>query len=262
MFLGSCMSETTQDYGPIASDYAFFQAHTTERERDVAQYAATVAEHGLGTGPIRLLDFGCGDGGFSKRLLATLAVPADRLNLTLIEPETNYRHHAVDAVTPFSSLPVEAYEELPKGTTSQFDLIVANHCLYYVPDLAGTVPRLLDALATPGLFTAAMAGPGNHLNEVWAWAFGLLGEPIPYHDATTLSRILTDLGVSFETRDVAIETSFPDTAENRLRIIRFLTGKHFADLPKEPMLAIFDPYAVHGCVRMPSIHQHFVVRKP
>ena len=101
------MKDAAKDFGPITSDYDFFMAHATEAEGDVRDYLPHLerfAEHG---GPIRLLDFGCNAGDFTRKLLSRLAWPADRLQLTLVEPVEAGRAQAAKQLAEFSAAPIQ-----------------------------------------------------------------------------------------------------------------------------------------------------------
>ena len=56
-------------FGPIRDAYAFFQRHTTETEADIRAYLPHLLAVTMGDQPIRMLDFGCGDGAFTAALL-------------------------------------------------------------------------------------------------------------------------------------------------------------------------------------------------
>ena len=148
-------------FGPIRDAYTFFQQHATETEEDIRAYLPHIQGASMGDSPLRMLDFGCGDGGFTAALLGRARVPPERLQLAIVEPEDVYRHQAVERLQPFTTQPVCAWPALPAHLHACFDLVMANHVLYYVPDLHGTLVALLSALATPGLLLAAMAGLVN-----------------------------------------------------------------------------------------------------
>ena len=60
---------------------------------------------------------------------------------------------------------------------------------------------------------------------------------------------------------VTYELTFPDSKENRLRIMRFLLGGYFPEVPRSEMLAAFDPHRVAGNISMHISHRHFIVWK-
>lgn len=255
------MSETTKAFGPIAEDYAFFQAHSTEATADVAGYLATLAQYPFPAGPIRMLDFGCGDGGFSARFHAAARFDPHRLHLTLLEPDSVYRNQAVERLSPFTAHPIQAYATLPEDLSESFELILSNHALYYVPDLTDTVTRLLRLLATPGLFLTAMAGTENRLIQFWTLGYGLLNRPIPYFTGADLLKLLNQMSQPYQQHFQNYELRFPDSTGNHLRILRFLMGQDFAEQLQPALLAEFDRFVQAGQVTMPIQHMHVLVRK-
>jgi SAM-dependent methyltransferase len=256
------MSETSsKPFGPIRDAYAFFQQHATETEADIRAYLPHILGVALGDGPLRLLDFGCGDGGFTAALLGNICVPPARLRLALVEPDDVYRHQAVEQLQPYSTQPVWAWPALPPHLHAGFDLVVANHVLYYVPDLDGTLLALLGALATPGLLLAAMAGRANTLARLCLHCCDVLGKPFPFHTAEDCEAALARLGAACSMEAVQYELVFPDAAENRLTMGQFLLGGDVHAIPRPALLQCFDPYAHAGQIAMQLVHQHFIVRR-
>lgn len=256
------MPETSRKpFGPIRDDYAFFQQHSTEAEADIRAYVPHIHRLSMGDTPIRMLDFGCGDGGFTAAFLVRSRFPQERLWLSLVEPDATYLQQAVDRLQVCTSHPVCAWSVLPPHLHACFDLILVNHVLYYVPDLEGTLSTLLRALATPGLFLTAMAGRDNALAQFCLRCFDVIGKPFPYQTATDCAVALARLGEAYCTEEVHYECVFPDTEENRLRIGRFLMGSDYDTIPRQVLLEGFDSYAHAGQIAMQPVHQHFIVRR-
>lgn len=251
-----------KDFGPIRDDYAFFESHSDEAEADLAQYREPAAAvlRARGAAPLRVCDFGCGPGGFSARFLRQLGCPPARLQLTLVEPQPLYREAAVATLAPFTTQPIAAHAALPDGARAAFDLIVANHCFYYVTGFADVVPGLLRSLAPGGALLAAFAGRENALLRMWDACFAMLGEPMPYHTAEDLDLLLARLGRTAIGGRAPYHLRFPDTPADRWRILRFLMAERAARLPAAAALALFDPYARDGRIDLPTEHRHFAVR--
>src|ERR671938_1335347 len=96
------MTDTSlKPFGPIQDDYAFFQQHSTEAEADLRAYAPHLHDLAMGDSPIRMLDFGCGDGGFTAAFLGQSRFPQERLRLSLVEPDASYLQQAIDRVQAF-----------------------------------------------------------------------------------------------------------------------------------------------------------------
>src|SRR5215475_5604948 len=91
------MSQTSsKPFGPIRDAYAFFQQHATETEADIRAYLPHIHGMALRDSPVRVLDFGCGDGGFTAALLGSLCLTPERPPLALVAPDGVYQPMAVE----------------------------------------------------------------------------------------------------------------------------------------------------------------------
>ncbi len=266
-----------KDFAAIADDYAFFMTHATEAASDAAAYAQKLSGFAAQRAAIRMLDFGCGSGEFTERLLKLLAWPPERLALHLVEPvaqqrETaarrlaNYARHSAAGAAPIVAsgvppLPSEApaAQDTDKGEQAQpFDIVLSNHALYYVDDLADTLAKLVGLVAPGGKLLIAIAGWDNTLLELWRHGFGLLGRPVPYYTAEDVRAEFARLGVPFQVRPSHYELRFADSELNRLRILRFLFAEHLDELPRVELLAFFDRYAAGGEIAIRTWSEHLV----
>jgi SAM-dependent methyltransferase len=249
-----------KDFGPIADDYAFFERHATEAKEDALAHAKRLREVVPTDGMVRMLDFGCGSGKFTARLLKMAGWQPDQLRLTLVEPVEARRREAVARLAGFSTTPVADAAMLPAGLAESFNVVLANHVLYYVPGLREQLAKLIGAVAAGGIFTAAIASRTNALIEIWITGFGLLGREIPYYTSEDVERTLEELGAVYEKQHVAYELAFPDTEENRMRIICFLLADHLAHMPHRPLLELFDRHSRSGRIDIRTASDHFTVR--
>jgi trans-aconitate 2-methyltransferase len=230
-----------KDFGPIAEDYAFFLAHATEAESDLAAYARELAGFAVGRPSIRLLDFGCGTGEFTAQFLSAMHWPPETLEITLVEPVHTHRQQAAQRLSPFSTRAVASAEALV-GDRPQFDLILSNHVLYYVDDLPSTLRQLHRSLVPAGKLLLAIAGWDNTLLELWTTGFALLGQPVPYHAAEDVECHLAQAAAVFRKTRADYQLRFPDNTENRLRILRFLFGEHLPAIGPQRLLGEFDRF--------------------
>jgi trans-aconitate 2-methyltransferase len=248
---------TSKDFAPILSDYAFFETHATEAERDAAAYAGQIARLIADGRTLRVLDFGCGTGTFTERLLRLVRIPPERLELTITEPVTASHQLAAERLKGFTRQPIEHGDSLAAISRREFDLIVSNHVLYYVPDLPGTLTALSQRLARGGQMLLAIAGNDNPLIQFWRAGFAMIGERVPYHVAEDVASALDKAGISYEEARVPYELTFDDTKANRLTILRFLFAEHLQQMPQAKMLALFDPFASGGRIDIRTASRHF-----
>jgi hypothetical protein len=66
------------DFSRVRADYAFFEEHSTEAEADLRAYEPHVQSISGLHQAVRILDYGCRDGRFSKYFLSAIILPADR----------------------------------------------------------------------------------------------------------------------------------------------------------------------------------------
>ena len=249
-----------KDFGPIADDYAFFEAHTTEMEQDARAYVKCLAGVVPSEGVIRLLDFGCGTGTFTARLLGLVGWPPARLRLTLVEPVEAARRQAVARLAGNTEHPVVDSATLPGGTAAGFDVVLANHVLYYVPELQDRLAALIGALAPSGAFVTAIASRASALIAFWIAGFRLLDREIPYNTSEDVEATLHALGADYRKQQVTFELTFPDTEENRVRILRFLLADYLEHLPLPPLIDLFDQHSRSGRIDIRTVSDHFTVR--
>jgi trans-aconitate 2-methyltransferase len=249
-----------KDFGPIADDYAFFETHATEADQDARAYVKRLRGIVPAEGAIRLLDFGCGSGTFTARLLEQAGWPCGHLQLTLVEPVESVRRQAVVRVAGYTKHPVVDSATLPGGTRGGFQVVLANHVLYYVPDLRSQLAGLIDALSPAGVFLTAIASRTNALVGFWIAGFRLLGRDVPYNTSEDVEAALEQLGTGYDKQPVGYRLAFPDMKENRMRILRFLLAEHLAQMPHQPLLDLFDRYAVSGRINIQTASDHFTIR--
>ena len=251
---------SSKNFGPIRDDYLFFEEHATEAAEDLRACMPHVHALATESGPIRMLDFGSGSGRFSSQFLARARFPQERLWLSLVEPEEMYREQAIEQLQTFTAHPVRAWPALPPYLDAHFDLVLANHVFYYVPNLDEVLSGILRALTTSGLFLTAIAGQRNILIRFWNYCFALIGKPVPFHTAEDLEVTLAKQREVYRKQDIQYELVFPDSEENRLKILRFLLGSYFDEVPRQAMVDLFNPYAHAGRIVIQTVHEQFVIR--
>lgn len=250
------------DFGPIRSDYAFFIAHTTET---VAQAAHLVPQINWLFGraaPQRFLDFGCGTGESTERLLRQSCYANPKkpdLTIYLIEPVKVQLAESVERLAPFASK-IEALDShLNSPMPETMDLILANHSLYYVPDISRTLQTLFNALRPGGQFVVALLDASNLLAGIWRSAYQMIEKPFPFPLADNAENFFRTSSIPYQRDIISYQVSFPDSAEAKLRILRFLVGPALQDVLEEQVLSLFDPYCADGLVTIDTSYPHLVV---
>ncbi len=250
-----------KDFGEIAGDYAFFQQHATEAQEDVRAYLEHVTNIKPADGMVNLLDFGCGSGNFTVGFLEHTGWPPERLRLMLVEPAETLRREAVARLARFTASPIIESSALPSTVDKRFNVVLANHVFYYVPDLQSIVSQLIAALAPTSVFLAAIAARTNVLTELMTAGFKLLGREMPYSMSENIEITLQALKANYEKHQVPYELSFADSDENRMRIIRFLLADHLAQMPaRQPLLEWFDQFSHAGRIEIHTESDHYTLR--
>jgi SAM-dependent methyltransferase len=250
---------TTKSFESLHDAYAFFQDHSSEAAADREGYLPYLVALPWRDRPVRLLDFGCGDGLFSSQLLERAGLAPERLELSLVEPDPGYRATAVKRLQAYCRSPVAAWPELPAGEAQAYDLILSNHALYYVTDLAGSVAGLLDRLAPGGMLLAAMGDGGNIFAQWMDRVFAELGEPAPHFRSGDLEAVLPALGRDWRRERIDYLLDFPDSQANRIKILRFMLGAYYDRLDRDWLLGLFDGQAANGRLTVATFHYHFVI---
>lgn len=250
-----------KDFGPIESDYVFFMSHSTEAENALASYLRELAQFNVDQETIRMLDFGCGTGVFTERLLSSMTWRRHSLELTLVEPVRHQREQAVLRLARFSNGAIVDAKSLFGIEDSVFDLIVSNHVLYYVEDLHETLRQLNDSLSPKGLMLLALAAWDNFLLQLWRVGFSKLKQPVPYSSAEDVEAGLLQLGLKYEKKKVSYEICFLDSDENRKKILRFLFGHVLQEVGDGVLLSEFDGFVAGNQIRVSTHCFHLIVRQ-
>ncbi len=249
-----------KDFDEIAGEYAFFEQHATQAREDVRAYRADLSTVEPANGIVNFLDFGCGSGAFTVRFLEQSGWAPERLRLTLVEPAKSMRRQAADRLARFTVSPLIQSPGLPIALDRPFDVVLANHVFYYVPDLRGTLSQLIAALAPTGVLLIAISARTNALCELSVAGFRLLGGELPYHTSEDVETALQSLNANYGKRQVPYRLSFPDSNENRMRILRFMLADHLARMPRRPLVEWFDRFSGAGRIEIDTDSDHYTVR--
>lgn len=252
------MAKESKNFDSIAEDYAFFETHATEAEQDLKACRRHCANLFARSGEIDMLDFGGGTGNFTAKFLAN--ADTTNLRLFLVEPGETNRLTAVARLRGFTNHPILHWPTLPQALNIRFDLILASHVFYYVPELEATLDRLSRCLRPSGLFLLSMSGRDNALFTFWREGFASISREIPYSTAEDVEQELMKLELPFIKDHLNYTIEFIDTHANRIKILRFLFGDYFETLTMPPLLDLFTPYASKGNIRIDTVSYLYVIK--
>lgn len=100
----------------------------------------------------------------------------------------------------------------------------------------------------------------NALARLWKAGFSAAGLPFPFPLAEDLEAILLRQGITPERAMIDYRVAFPDSAEARRRILRFLLGANLERLSNRRIGALFEPYRQGGSVEIATTYPHLVAQ--
>lgn len=141
-----------------AEQYLKFKAERTQPAIDLADRAAELMER-----PTSILDIGCGPGNsthvLESRFPHAQIMGMDMSGNMIAKAQKTYPHLA------FVQKDIELFlREEGSRSEKNFDLFFSNACLQWLPDHAGLLARLMDALQPGGILAVQI--PLQHENPV------------------------------------------------------------------------------------------------
>lgn len=168
----------------------------------------------------RVLDLGCGRGAV---LFAALEAVGPSGAVTGIDlAETMVRLTRADAAA-YPNVTVEVGDaENPAYPTASFDAILAGLVLFFLPDLAGALPRYAELLAPDGRLAFTTFGPSDpHFDAAMKALGGFVPDGMPdrsarqgpLRDVDSIASLLVENGfTNVETTEVSRQSRFTDPA--------------------------------------------------
>lgn len=255
------MIDSEKVFDRIANEYEFFMDHSTESRCDLEIYQQTFQNHSFPDRSLRVLDYGCGAGRFTAKWIDRLPSKTTAVEISLLEPARQQLNEAAQRLASRSVTPVVTFGDL-NNLSGCYDLIVANHCFYYVPDVTHSLWRLVAALDQHGILIIAISGQDNLLIQLWQQGFFCIDEAVPYHTAETVENACRALGLDAVPRDLTYQISFADSRAHRETMLRFLFDKHLARMPLEPLVAFFDRFSHQGQINIETTSRQWSITPP
>ena len=153
------------DPAEYAAGHTLFEARSDQRPRITAWLTALLAPRALG--PTRVLSVGCGDGSVDTPLASVLAAQGHYVDYVGVEPHGPSGQAFLTRIADVAGVratlwPTSFTQARPEGL---FDVVLAVHSLYYVPDLSAALRRA-RALLAPGGVLVVLHAPRGPLNEL------------------------------------------------------------------------------------------------
>jgi SAM-dependent methyltransferase len=154
---------TPEDY---ALGHALFEARSDQRDT-VIRWLTQLLETRAGS-PTRVLSIGCGDGTVDVELARTLTRLGQPVRYDGIEPNPASGRLFLERLKQVAGVSASVgtstlEEHAPAGR--RYDVVLAVHSLYYVPDLPKALESARDLLA-PGGVLVVLHAPHGALNQL------------------------------------------------------------------------------------------------
>ncbi len=248
-----------KNFDPIQEAYAFFLAHSTEAQNDLGAMEPYLQQVIKNQTSISILDFGCGDGQFLMSVLDKMSRSTQQIDVTLVEIADVARSKAKRLLESMPAVKVRSRTSLPTERGLGLDLIISNHALYYVPNLAHVLSTFKHLLNADGAMLLSMAGSRNVLIDIWSKGFALLGREIPYYVSENVATTLDELDMGFAVIDVPYVIHCEDSPGHRQHLLTFLFGEYLAQMHRGKAMALLNPYVRSGQLEISTSHELFVV---
>jgi trans-aconitate 2-methyltransferase len=82
---------------------------------------------------------------------------------------------------------------------------------------------------------------------------------VPYYAGEDVEATLSAWRAAFRTTKSYYQLRFPDSTENRLKILGFLFGEYLEEISPQRLLGEFDRYVVRDHIEMNTHSVHFTV---
>lgn len=247
-------------FSDILESYQFFERHSTEAEKILAICRNLVQGWNSKKQIKSVLDFGCGSGKFMESLLLQGTLPYQSLNLNLAEPDPVYKGEALNRLQPYLNNPISFVGHDLTDVSAKYDLIIANHVLYYVDDLRKIITKLKGTLAPGGHLMITISDARNPLTHLLLRHFELRNLECPYYTFRCVDQKLRELGLSYIPMEARSELRFNNTIENRDKIISFILGSHRQLKHRSMVEEFFERYSEGTQIRIPLVDQIMIIK--
>jgi len=170
-----------------------------------------------------------------------------------------YRQQAIAQLQPFTAHPVQAWPALLPDVEAHFELVLANH-VFTMSQSRCSAGRHSARFNPLWPFPHGYGRTEQHTDSILELLF------CPQLGSLSLSTQPKTLRLPWPNRErvtankrYSTSLVFPDAEENRLKILRFLLGSYFDEVPRQAMVDLFNPYAHAGRIVIQTVHEQFVI---
>lgn len=238
-----------KEFSDILSDYDFFKTNCNEDEnmlsifvREIMSFVELNSFKFTNENGLKLLDFGSGDGKFLESLIKNKVIPnIFNSEFSLVEPDAIYRLEALKRLGHYTRSPIVMLDKNLSlmSHLHKFDLILANHVLYYVDDFKSTMDAFFECKSSNGKLIISMSEKRHALCHLLQEFCNLNEVEYPYYVASDLLNYLDKNSIQYKSKHVLSELRFKNSVENLDKIVRFILSNKYAHLKSESILKQF-----------------------
>ena len=240
--------------------HALFEARSDQR-KVLTGWLRRLLGSWADTSP-RVLSIGCGDGTVDAAVADLLARPGRVLHYDGIEPHPASGRRFLDRLGQVSGVraalsPTTFAGYDPAGR--RYDLVLAVHSLYYVPDLADAI-RAARRLLAPGGMLVVLHAPLSSLNRL----VGVLAQDQGQEFSEAVRAALSAQGeaVHRERLDAALDLTASGDADEDRRVLDFAVQVALPDRLRPAVLEVLRASALPGPgLLVPHPIDAYVVRR-
>ena len=188
--------ETRKSFVGLEEAYSFFRGHSSQLAQTINAIIPIAEGWTFSRKDVRICFSGCGDIEIALQLVESLKARY-KIHVTLVDAHSGWLHDATQKLRASCAEDVSAFASFQE-TGGPFDITVAYHTMYYVPDLHETLRTIRGRLAQEGILIAALASRSNKLKQCAADLFKLRNERLPYWQEEDLIAALSATGFSHE----------------------------------------------------------------
>lgn len=233
-----------KDFGKIENEYDFFVRNCDEQINNLRDLRDIL--NGLtDKDNISILDYGGGDGDFLSKLINK---SASYNEIIMLEPCSNYKKCAINNLNPHKVSFVKRLKDVP--TNLKFDLIIANHVLYYVNDLSKTIFSLTKLLNTDGKLVINLANKNNETAAMTHFFFSKINKPNPFYFFEDVECYCSNRNIKQISKISNSTLKFEISDNNIISIAKFIFGDYYKQFKEHELIEYMKRFKDGGFIKI------------